>query len=88
MFFTFLTPINMNTCAGLVSHNVNKCRLGILCSALRYVAVLKITEKIHFQHFNIFEFFQRFYLINFDRKFLKVLNAITIARLHSREISA
>ena len=47
MFFTFLTPINMKTCAGPVSHNINKCGLGIRFSALRYVAVLKITEKIY-----------------------------------------
>ena len=48
MIFTFLTPINMASCADPVSHNVSKCRLGIFCSALRYVAVIGLqkTKKI------------------------------------------
>jgi len=70
MFVTFLTPINMKTCAGPVSHNVNKCRLGILCSALQYVAVLSITEKIC-SNTNIFEFFNDFILLILTGSFLK-----------------
>jgi len=46
MIFTFLTPIIMKSCADSVSHNVSKCRLGIFCSALRYVAALPKTKKI------------------------------------------
>jgi len=46
MIFTFLTPINMKSCADPVSHNVSKCRLGIFCSVLRYVAVLEKTKKL------------------------------------------
>jgi len=45
MIFTFLPPINMKSCADSVSHNVSKCRLGIFCSALRYVAVLEKAKK-------------------------------------------
>ena len=46
MIFTFITPIIMKSCGDPVSHNVSKCRLGIFCSALQYVAVLQITKKI------------------------------------------
>ena len=46
MIFTFLTPIIMKLCADPVSHNASKCRLGIFCSALRYVAILQKTKKI------------------------------------------
>ena len=46
MIFTFITLIIMKSCADPVSHNVSKCRLGIFCSALRYVAVLQKTKKI------------------------------------------
>jgi len=46
MIFTFLTPIIMKSCADPVSHNESKCRLGIFCSALRYVAVLQKTKKL------------------------------------------
>ena len=62
-FFTFLTPINMKTCAGPVSHNANKWRLGILFSALRYVAVLKITEKIYSNTLIFSSFFNDFILL-------------------------
>jgi len=70
-FFTFLTPINMKTCAGPVSHNVNKCRLGILFSALRYVAVLKITEKIYSNTLIFSSFFNDFILLILTGSFLK-----------------
>jgi len=46
MIFAFLTPINMTSCADPVSHNVSKCRLGIFCSVLRYVAVSEKIKKI------------------------------------------
>ena len=46
MIFTFSTLIIMKSFADTVSHNVSKCRLGIFCSALRYVAVLQKPRKL------------------------------------------
>jgi len=71
-----------------LAHNVYKCRLGILFFCVTVGCGIKNNRENLFEHFNIFEFFQRFYLSNLIRKFLKVLNAITVARLNSREISA
>ena len=46
MIFTFLTPTIKKSRVDPVSHNASKCRLGIFCSAIRYVAVLQKTKKI------------------------------------------